>query len=124
MSTVARQEDHPFETARVLRRIVRATTWLRSPWTIRRSDLCPQGDRTQTATWLTNCAALEAIFVEELEEVPIGARVIFSAMAFSPAVRTGGEGAEPAGDRRDLSAGHESPSRSGQVRQEGLHDHP
>ena len=40
-----------------------------------------------TATWSTNCAQAGAIFVEELSEVPEGARVIFSAHGVSPAVR-------------------------------------
>jgi len=47
------------------------------------------------------------VFVETLEEVPAGARVIFSAHGVSPQVREDARARRPAGDRRDLSAGHE-----------------
>jgi 4-hydroxy-3-methylbut-2-enyl diphosphate reductase IspH len=40
-----------------------------------------------TATWWTTCAQRGAIFVEELDEVPDGATVIFSAHGVSQAVR-------------------------------------
>ena len=39
-----------------------------------------------------------AIFVNELDEVPEGARVIYSAHGVSPAVRAAGEGARTEGD--------------------------
>ncbi len=46
-----------------------------------------------TASSSTGCAALGAVFVEELDEVPDGATVIFSAHGVSRAVR--GRGAPP-----------------------------
>ena len=65
-----------------------------------------------------------AIFIEELDEVPEGARVIFSAHGVSPAVRTQAAAAEAARHRRHLPAGDQGPSGSGPVRQEGLHHRP
>ena len=62
--------------------------------------------------------AAGAIFVEELDEVPAGARVIFSAHGVSPAVRTQARERNLQGDRRHLPAGHQGPSGGGQVRAE------
>ena len=61
-----------------------------------------------------------AIFVEELDEVPTGARVIFSAHGVSPAVRA--DATQPQGDRCDVPAGDQGPPRGCEVRQEGLYD--
>ncbi len=48
-----------------------------------------------------------AVFVDELDEVPPGATVVFSAHGVSPAVRVAGGAPGAAGDRRDLPAGHQ-----------------
>jgi 4-hydroxy-3-methylbut-2-enyl diphosphate reductase len=53
-----------------------------------------------------------AIFVEELDEVPDGNTVIFSAHGVAQAVRRG-RPARPEGVRCDLSAGHQGASGSG-----------
>ena len=47
---------------------------------------------------VTDLAKKGAIFVNELDEVPEGARVIFSAHGVSPAVRERARGAEAEGD--------------------------
>ena len=52
-----------------------------------------------------------AVFVEELDEVPPGATVIFSAHGVSLAVRARGRGARPQGVRRHLPAGDQGPRR-------------
>ena len=52
-----------------------------------------------------------AVFVHELDEVPDGATVVFSAHGVAPAVRRRGRGAGSAGHRRHLSAGRQGPSR-------------
>ena len=48
-----------------------------------------------------------AIFVDETDDVPEGALVIFSAHGVSPAVHAAGGGAAAADDRRHLPAGHQ-----------------
>ncbi len=54
-----------------------------------------------------------AVFVEELDEVPKGATVVFSAHGVSKAVRADARGARPRRVRRHVPAGHEgAPSRS------------
>ena len=50
-----------------------------------------------------------AIFVHEIDDVPDGQRVIYSAHGVSPAVRERSKGRGSEGDRRDLPAGHEGP---------------
>ena len=57
-----------------------------------------------------------AVFVEELDEVPAGSTVIFSAHGVSPAVRAAGGRARARGDRRDLPAGRQGPRRGAAVR--------
>ena len=61
-----------------------------------------------------------AIFVHEIDDVPDGQRVIYSAHGVSPAVRETQQGPRPQGDRRDLPAGHEGPHRGGEVCQAGI----
>lgn len=59
-----------------------------------------------TSSWSTACWQRGAVFVEELDEVPDNATVIFSAHGVSPAVRS--EAARRGlGVRRDLPAGDE-----------------
>ncbi len=55
-----------------------------------------------------------AVFVEELDEVPAGATVIFSAHGVSQAVRARGRGARLARVRRDVPAGHQGARRGGE----------
>ncbi len=57
-----------------------------------------------------------AIFVEELDEVPEGATVVFSAHGVSPVVHAAGAGARPEDDRRDLPAGDQGAPRGEAVR--------
>ena len=47
-----------------------------------------------------------AVFVEELSDVPDGAMTVFSAHGVARTVEEGGEGAQAAGIRRDVSARH------------------
>ena len=63
-----------------------------------------------------------AVFVDSIEEVPEGSVLLFSAHGVSPAIRQAARAAKPERARRDLSAGDQGPSRSGQVRTRGLHD--
>ena len=64
-----------------------------------------------------------AIFVEELDEVPDGATVVFSAHGVSPEVHREADEREPQDDRRHLPAGHEGAPRGEAVRRRGLR-HP
>ena len=64
-----------------------------------------------------------AIFVEELDEVPEGQTVVFSAHGVSPEVHRQAERAQPEDDRRHLPAGHQGPPRGEAVRRRGLR-HP
>ena len=64
-----------------------------------------------------------AIFVEETDEVPEGAVVVFSAHGVAPQVRTRPPGPQPAHHRRDLPAGHQGAQRGQAVRRPGLR-HP
>ena len=57
-----------------------------------------------------------AIFVEELDEVPVGARAIFSAHGVAPAVRRQAKERQSGRHRRHLPAGHQSPPGSRAVR--------
>ena len=50
-----------------------------------------------------------AIFVAELDEVPEGSTVVFSAHGVSPAVQQEAKDARPQGDRRDLPTGDQGP---------------
>ena len=54
-----------------------------------------------------------AVFVEELDEVPAGGTVIFSAHGVSQAVRNEAGRSRPEDIRRDLPAGHQGAYRSG-----------
>ena len=60
------------------------------------------------------------MFVDELDEVPDGASVVFSAHGVSPAVRAEATGAG-SGDRRDLPAGVQGARRGPAVRRRRLH---
>jgi 4-hydroxy-3-methylbut-2-enyl diphosphate reductase len=60
-----------------------------------------------------------AVFVEELDEVPDGATVIFSAHGVSQAVRRTRRRGAPEGVRRHLSAGHQGPHGSQPPRRAG-----
>ena len=64
-----------------------------------------------------------AIFVEELDEVPEGATVVFSAHGVSPAVHAQAAERGPEDHRRDLPAGHQGAPRGEAVRRRGLR-HP
>ena len=68
--------------------------------------------------------AMGAIFVEELEEVPSGARAIFSAHGVSPEVRRQGKERQSRDYRRHLPAGDQSASGSGEVCARRLYDRP
>ena len=64
-----------------------------------------------------------AIFVEENDEVPEGATVVFSAHGVAPEVYDQARVAWPAGHRRDLPTGHEGAQRGATVRRRRLR-HP
>ena len=64
-----------------------------------------------------------AIFVEELDEVPEGATVVFSAHGVSPEVHEEAERARAEDHRRDLPAGHQGAPRGAAVRRRRLR-HP
>ena len=64
-----------------------------------------------------------AVFVEENDEVPEGATVIFSAHGVAPSVHRLGRRPLAADDRRDLPAGHEGARRGAPVRRRRLR-HP
>ena len=57
-----------------------------------------------------------AIFVEETDEVPEGATVVFSAHGVAPVVHEEAAALQPQDDRRDLPAGHQGAPRGGPVR--------
>ena len=57
-----------------------------------------------------------AVFVDEVDEVPEGATVIFSAHGVSPAVRAQAAARGARRDRRHLPAGREGPRRGAPVR--------
>ena len=65
-----------------------------------------------------------AVFVEELDEVPDGATVVFSAHGVSPAVRRDAAGARARRDRRDLPARLEGARRGAPLRRRGQDDLP
>ncbi len=67
--------------------------------------------------------AAGAVFIDELSEVPEGARLIFSAHGVSPEVRREAQKPQAGGDRRDLPLGYQSPSGSCQICQAELHHH-
>ncbi len=60
-----------------------------------------------------------AVFVDELDQVPDDATVIFSAHGVSKAVRKAGAGARPESVRRDLPAGDQGAHGSGAALQGG-----
>ncbi len=64
-----------------------------------------------------------AIFVDETDEVPEGAIVVFSAHGVAPTVHDDGRRAQPAGHRRHLPAGHQGAQRGQAVRPRRLR-HP
>ena len=64
-----------------------------------------------------------AIFVEELDEVPEGKTVVFSAHGVSPEVHREADDPQPQDDRRDLPAGDQGPPRGQAVRRRRLR-HP
>ena len=57
-----------------------------------------------------------AIFVDSVDEVPEGERVIYSAHGVSPEVREAQQTAQAARDRCYLSAGHQGARGGGEVR--------
>ena len=61
-----------------------------------------------------------ALFVDELDEVPDDATVIFSAHGISPAVRAGGPAARAARDRRHVPARDQGAPRGRPLRARGL----
>ena len=65
-----------------------------------------------------------AVFVEDVDEVPDGSWLIYSAHGVSPTVRDAARKQAAAHDRRDLPARDEGPPRSAPLREEGLHDRP
>ena len=67
---------------------------------------------------------LGVVFVDDIAEVPTGGTVLYSAHGVSPVIRQHSDRAQPAGDRRDLPAGHEGPHGGDQVRPRGLHHRP
>ena len=77
-----------------------------------------------TATSSTSSASKGALFVEEVDDVPDGAWLIYSAHGIAPAVRESARAQAAADDRRDVPARHEGSSRGDPLRPAGLHDHP
>ena len=65
-----------------------------------------------------------AIFVEELDEVPAGATVVFSAHGVSPEVHRAGRGARAQDHRRHLPAGDQGAPRGEAVRRRRLRHPP
>ena len=65
-----------------------------------------------------------ARFVEEVDEVPDDAALIFSAHGIAPAVRAMATAKNLQHDRRDLPARHQGAPRGDPLRPPGLHDHP
>ena len=65
-----------------------------------------------------------AIFVEETDEVPEGAIVVFSAHGVAPQVHAEAAARNLQGDRRDLPAGDQGAPRGPPVRRRGLRHRP
>jgi 4-hydroxy-3-methylbut-2-enyl diphosphate reductase len=81
------------------------------PGNLRRADLRAARGGAQPFV-VDGLRAKGAVFVEELDEVPDGATVIFSAHGVSQAVRTRPSAARPARLRRHLPAGDQgAPAR-------------
>ena len=78
---------------------------------LRRPGLRPQADRAQPARRRGPRGPRGAIFVEELDEVPPGSTVVFTAHGVSPGGQGRGGRARPADHRRDLPAGHQGAPR-------------
>ena len=76
-----------------------------------------------TASSSTGCAAMGAVFVEELDEVPDGRPVVFSAHGVPKSVPAAAERARPRLSRRDLPAGLQGPS-PGRAADRGRAPHP
>ena len=73
---------------------------------------------------VANLESRGAIFVEELDEVPEGQTVVFSAHGVSPAVHAAGRRPRPQDHRRDLPAGDQGPPRGQALRQRRLRHPP
>ena len=71
---------------------------------------------------VTELEAMGAIFVDEVDEVPEGAHIVFSAHGVSPAVVNAASDRGSARDRRDLPARHQGAPRGGAVRARRLRD--
>ena len=65
-----------------------------------------------------------AIFVETVEEVPLGSVLVFSAHGVPPTTREEARTSRVARDRRDVPAGDQGASRSAEIRAREPHDHP
>ena len=63
-----------------------------------------------------------AVFVEELDEVPVGSTVVLAAHGVAPAVHDEAAERRSARHRRDLPAGGEGPPRGPALRGQGLRD--
>ena len=72
---------------------------------LRRAGLCPPRDRPQQVRRRQRSRRKGAIFVEELDEVPDGAPVVFSAHGVPKSVPAEAARARPRLSRRDLPAG-------------------
>ena len=85
------------------------------PWSGRSTASAPRSTSaarsSTTATWWPTSRRAGAIFVHELDEVPDGATVVFSAHGVAPAVRAEAAAPGPAGRRRHLPAGGQGPPR-------------
>ena len=112
----ARARSAPASTARS-----RSSSW-RSRSAARPSTCASRSSTTSMSspTW----SARGAIFVEELDEVPDGATVVFSAHGVSPAVRADAAGAQARRDRRDLPARQQGARRGAPLRRGGQDDLP
>ena len=89
----------------------------------RRPSTCA-GRSSTTATWSRPSRQRARIFVDELDEVPDDATVIFSAHGISPAVREEAQRRGLARDRRHVPARDQGAPRGDPLRARGLLDHP
>ncbi len=95
----------------------RSSSW-RSSGTAPRSTCASRSCTTRR--WSADLERAGAIFVDELSEVPDGAKVVFSAHGVSPEVAAGGGAARPGRRRRDLPAGRQGARRGAPVRRRRL----
>ena len=93
----------------------------RSSSTARRSTSASRSSTTSTSSRRSRQRG--AIFVDETDEVPEGAPVIFSAHGVSPAVHEEAAASRPAHDRRHLPAGDQGAPRGAPLRRRRLR-HP